>query len=165
MKAQSREYPRIQRLQGKILVPYNVRQIQIGMEEGEPPEDWYEYDEYRHDVGPDLKNLPYWQGVVWKLLQRDLHTHVYGTYDQGEQATISAYGARAISLNRQDIVDECMVVQVWIDAVLDYYDQKKAAVFAAANEAELTGVTWDFPGDKPCTDRKDWRDIKAMFDA
>ena len=165
MKSQSKDYPQIQKLQGVMLVPYNVRQIQIEMEEGELPEDWYEYQVYKHPIGPDKSNLSHWQQVVWRLLQQDLHAHVYGTYDQGEQATISAYGARALSQDRQDIVAECVVVQDWIDDVLGYYDVRKSQIFAATTEAELTGVTWDFPGDKPCTDRKDWRDIKGMFDA
>lgn len=163
MKAQSRDYPKIQKLQGAMLVPYNVKQIQIEMEEGEPAENWYEYQQYKHSIGPDKSNLQYWQQVIWRLLQQDLHTHVYGTYDQGEQVTISAYGARALSLGRQDIVDECIVVQDWINGVLGYYDERKNQIFAATTETGLTGVTWDFPGDKPCTNRKDWRDIKAMF--
>ncbi len=161
MKSQSKDFPVIRKLQGKILVPYNVKQVTLDSEEGETTA--YEFDLYRHDVGSDVNNLEYWKQVVWKLLQQDLHTHVYGIYDQGEQATISAYGARAIAAERQDIIDECIAVQDWIDAVLDYYDQRKNVIFAATSETELLGVTWDFPRDKPCVDRKDWRDIKGMF--
>ncbi len=161
MKSQSKDFPTIRRLQGKILVPYNVSEVTIG-EEGEQ-ETAYAFQLYKHEVGPDVNNLEYWQQVVWKLLQKDLHTHVYGIYDQGEQATISAYGARAIAAERQDIIDECITVQDWIDDVLEYYDVRKAAVFGATTQEELVGVNWDFPGDKPCADRKDWRDIKAMF--
>lgn len=162
MKSQSKEFPQIKVLQGKILVPYNVRQIQVEQEEG-PDETAYLYNLYKHDPGPAIDNLEHWKQVIWKLLQKDLHAHVYGTYDQGEQATISAYGSRAIAADRQDIVDECVAVQDWIDDVLDYYDVRKAAVFGAATQEELVSVNWDFPGDKPSTDRKDWRDIKAMF--
>ncbi len=158
---QSKEFPTIRNLQHQIIVPYNVHQITID-NEGEP-ETAYKFQTYRHKPGVAIDNLEYWQQVVWKLLQKDLHTHVYGIYDQGEQATISAYGARAIAAERQDIIDECIAVQDWIDDVLEYYDVRKNAIYAAATQAELMGVTWDFAGDKPCADRKDWRDIKAMF--
>ncbi len=161
MKSQSKDFPIIRKLQGKILVPYNVNQVTLDSEEGETTA--YEFDLYRHEVGPALNDLEHWKKVIWKLLQKDLHTHVYGIYDQGEQSTISAYGAKAIAAERQDIVDECVAVQDWIDSVLEYYDLLKNAIFSAVDEEGLLEVNWDFPGDMPCVDRKDWRDIKEMF--
>ncbi len=157
-KTQGSSFPAISRLQGAILVPYNVKQIEG--EEGP----YYEYGIHRHADNVPVTNFPYWQGVVWRLLQSDLHKHVYGTYDQGEQATFLAYATRAQQEGREDIYAECFPVQQWIDDVLSYYDARKVAVFAAQDETELLSVNWDFAGDKPCVDRKDWRTLRAMFD-
>lgn len=157
------EFPAIVQLQGCTLVPFNAISDNRTNEDG-TIQTGYAYDLHREPGMADPAALQRWQNVIWKHLQAALHSHVYGTYDQGEQATILAYGARAMGLARQDIVDECLAVQNWIDSVLGYYDQRKDAIFAASTEQALVSINWDFPADMPCTDRKDWRAIRAMFE-
>jgi hypothetical protein len=155
---QSKEYPTIKKLQGKILVPYNVKQITIQGEDQESIA--YEYDQLRMDYpGP----FELYQNLIWRRLQSDLQRYVYGNYDPGEQATLTGYAVRATNLGRQDIVDICLPVQAWIDNVLAYYDGKKTEIFTASDMAGVMSVTWDFAGDQPNPNRVDWRDVKEMF--
>ena len=158
MKTQGSEYPNIERLQGSIIVPYNVTPFTGDDSDG------YRYGLIYHAQCVPADDLDYWKKQVIKVLQSELQSHIYSAYDPGTQTTVSAYMARAIALNRQDIISECAAVQEWIDGVLAYYDERKSLIETADSEVGLTGVTWDFAGDVPCHNRKDWRDIKTMFD-
>lgn len=155
---QSKDYPQVTNLKGKVMVPCNVRAVAVSHDDTEGAA--YKYDVIELDQpGPFYM----YQSLVWRKLQSDLQAYIYGQYDPGEQATLTGYAIRAATLGRQDIVDVCLPVQAWIDDVLAYYDAKKTAVFAAIDMPGLMAVTWDFAADKPNTGRVDWRDVKEMF--
>lgn len=161
----SNEFPKIQRLQGGILIPFCVRAVQS--EDPERPPTSYEYRVHSIDsaesVSININNLEIFKTHIAGQLKKDLQQHIYQHYDNGAQATISGYAIRALSENRPDVVAECRKMQDWIDTVLDYYDQKKKALMATVSEAALVSILWDFGHEAPLKDYMGWRDAKQMF--
>ena len=154
---QSKTFPKIQKLQGSVLVPYNVHQVERADEIG--TETFYEYGVLKI---PKALSFGEYQALIWRQLQSELHQHIYAVYNQGEQASISGYAIKASSLGRTDITEACLPVQEWIDSVLDYYDSKKVEIFATTSKHDLISVTWDYSVVE-CPAKVDWRVIKAMF--
>jgi hypothetical protein len=159
---ESKSMPTIRRSNQGVLVPYCVTQVTREAENG-GSETFYRFQQIRLDQA-QLPSLDQAAKQVWRKLQADLHQYIYARYDPGTQQTIQAYAQKADHLGRSDIVDECERIFDWVDDVLAYYDQRKAAVFGAGNEAELVSVSWDFPGSVPIPGGMvGWRDIRAMF--
>ncbi len=145
-----------------VIVPYNVHTITQQDEDG-TEETFYEYQETTLDRR-DLPPLNAVKTAIAQQLRADLQAHIYTHYDQGTQATIQAFHAKAQRQSLTDIADECEAIFDWIQQVLDYYDTKKQAILSASTTDDVLNINWNFETDvpKPST-LKGWREIKAMF--
>lgn len=156
--------PEIQRLQGKILVPCNARQVQRTAADGQAETVWA-YTVIEADPGAPIGDLEHWKQESARRLNLELQAFICSIYDIGTQVTLNGYAARALFEDRPDIVAECRKVQDWVDQVLEYYDQRKQALLTVATEDARMEVVWDFAADVPPTDYVDWRNVKTMFGA
>ncbi len=162
--AQAKHRPQIAKHGTGIVIPYTVHTItQSGEDDTE--ETFYEYAEITLDRR-DLPPLNAIKAAIAQQLRADLQAHIYTHYDQGTQATLQAFYAKAQRQSLTDIADECEAIFDWIENVLDYYDARKQAVIDAADEDSAISVNWDFEANvPPPSSLKGWRDIKAMFNA
>jgi len=159
---ESKQNPEIKRLQGGVILPYNVQQVTRTNEDGEQ-ETFYTFDRVKVDqqILPKLEQV---KKIIVEQLRHDLHKHIYPNYDEGSQSTIQAYAMQAQNQGRPDIYDECDEIMTWIDDVLSYYYSTKDSVVAATDETGITEVNWDFASDKPVpSDLKSLKEIKAMW--
>ena len=159
---ESKQMPEIKRLQGGVILPYNVQQITRTNEDDEQ-ETFYKFDRIKLDQ-QTLPTLEQVKKHVVEQIRQDLHAHIYPNYDEGSQSTIQSYAMQAQGQGRSDIYNECEKIMNWIDDVLSYYYLIKDNVEAATDEVGTTGVNWDFASDKPApNDLKSLKEIKAMW--
>jgi len=159
---ESKQIPAIKQLQGGVLIPYNIQEVQRENDEGQL-ETFYKFDRIKLDQR-NLPNLTQVQKAVIGALQSDLHEYIYPEYDQASQNTILALAQKAERQGFTDIVTECGKVMDWVDSCLSHYYTQKDAIIAAANEQDVCNVNWDFVGNCPKTsDLKTLKEIRAMF--
>ncbi len=161
---ESMHKPEIQRLQGKILVPCNARQVERPTADGQMETVWV-YTVVEADPGHPIGDLAHWKQETARRLNLELQGYICSIYDIGTQVTLNGYASRALFEGRSDIVAECRKVQDWVDQVLEYYDQRKQALLTAETEDERMEVAWDFAADVPPSDFVDWRNVRLMFGA
>ncbi len=162
LMAQAKNKPTIYRHGTGVVIPYNVHNATLQDEDG-TEETFYEYAEITLDRR-DLPPLTAVKNAIAQQLRADLQAHIYTHYDQGTQATIQAFHAKAQRQSLTDITAECEAIFDWIQQVLGYYDDRKQAVVNAADEDAAVFVNWNFEVNvpKPST-LKGWRGVKAMF--
>lgn len=159
---EAKQIPEIKRLQGGVIIPYNVQQVTRTNEDDEQ-ETFYVFDRIKlnQQILPKLEQV---KKIIAEQLRHDLHKHIYPHYDEGSQSTIQAYAMQAQNQGRGDVYTECEKIMNWIDEVLSYYYSVKDSVDAATDESGVTGVNWDFAKDKPApSDLKSLKEIKAMW--
>lgn len=162
MKAESKSFPNLSKLQGGVIVPCNVQEVSRETEDG-TTETFYVYDKLKLNQKM-LPNLEQAKAEIIKALNSDLQQYIYIRYDQGTQQTISAYAQKANRLGRSDIQDECEKIFDWIDSVLSYYDTQKNNIQQATDEQSMIQVIWDFDANVPMpSGLLGWRYIRDMF--
>ena len=159
---ESKQYPQIERIQGGVVVPYNVSRVTREEEDGTQAA-FYVFDKIKLDR-QDLPSLESIKRHIVQQLRQDLHAHVFVHYDLGSQNSINGLAQKAQRKGRSSIQDECQAILDWVDDCLGYYYAKKDEILAATDEANLTGVAWDFEANhsKPVT-LKSLREIREMF--
>ena len=159
---ESKNTPQVKRLQGGILIPYNVQQITRTNEDDEQVT-FYEFDRIKlnqHEL-PGLNDV---REYIVQQLREDLHVHVFTHYDLGSQNSINGMAQRANRLDRTDIMDECEAILDWVGNCLGYYYTKKEALLGASDEVSLIEVAWNFEVNVPKPDAlKSLKEIRGMF--
>ncbi len=159
---ESKQYPQIERIQGGVVVPYNVSQVTREEEDGTQAT-FYVYDKIRLERR-DLPGLDNVKQHIVQQLRADLHAHVFVNYDLGSQNSINGLAQKAQRQGKSSIQDECQAILDWVDDCLGYYYAKKDEVLAATDEAGLTGVVWNFKANHPRPETlKSLREIRGMF--
>lgn len=159
---ESKNIPEIKKLQGGVLLPYNIQEVQREDDEGQL-ETFYVFGQFKLDQRslPDLNQV---RKEVVRALQADLHRHILPEYDDKSQNSINAYSQKAQRLGRSDIQDECEKILDWVDMCLDHYYTQKAAIFSAISEQDVCNVNWDFQANAPKPgDLKSLEEIRGMF--
>jgi len=159
---EAKNIPKIRKLQGKVQLPYNVREKTRTDEDGNQ-EIYYAFDRLNLNQA-QLPSLEQAKKQVVTALQADLHKHIYPEYDQGSQASIQAIAQKAERNGLSDIADECEKIFNWIEDCLDYYYARKDDILNATDEQSLVTINWNFVGNVPKpSDLKTLREIKGMF--
>lgn len=157
---ESKNTPQVKRLQGGILIPYNVV---THTNEDDEQITFYKFDRIKlnqHSL-PDLNNI---KNYIVQQLRENLHTHIFVHYDLGSQNSIGALAQKAQRQDKADILDECEAILSWVGDCLSYYYTKKDEILATVDEANLIGVAWDFEASIPKPNTlKSLREIRGMF--
>jgi len=159
---ESKTTPTIKQLQGGVIIPLNIQEVQRENEEGQL-ETFYLFERIKlnqHNP-PGLTQV---KREAVKALQTDLQNHIYLEYDQGSQSSLLALSQKAERKGLTSIVDECQKIMDWIEGCLTHYYTQKDTMLAATTEQDVCGVNWDFKANCPKpSDLKTLKEIRGMF--
>ena len=141
----SDHYPSPERLQGSIIVPYQITQEE---RDGQPT---YNYLEHRiPDTGQSFEEAEH-KAALLDLLRIDEQAYLDARYDPYVRESFQALYADPAT--PQAVKDALAAVWAWVRAVAGYYYQQQALIQAGANNWK--SGAWDFSQfDKsdPCVD-------------
>ena len=155
----SNDYPEIIKLQGNIITPYCINEVEIEDEAGTRTE--YQYLEHRApDTGQRLPGVEEQRAIVYEACETDLHSHVFSRYPVSSQTSILAHFMRAQMAGRNDIIEACEAVQDWCSSCVSYF---RSLIAATYSQDPLT-VSWDFSDNCPIPDGMlSLSDIETMW--
>ena len=156
----SNDYPEIVRLQGDIITPYCINEVEIDDDARTRTE--YQYLEHRvPDTGQQLPDEHQQRGIVYAACEADLHAHVFARYPVSSQTSILAHFMRAQMAGRNDIIEACEAVQTWCSSCVSYF---RSLIAATYSQDPLT-VSWDFAANCPAQlDLLSLGDIETMWE-
>lgn len=154
------DFPVVYKNKNYLIVPFNINEIVTTEEDEEIIT--YNFCLYKEKFRSN--KLHYIKNIVWKMLEYDLHNHIYPEYNQGSQSSIQGYANKAKDEDKFDIYEECKKIQEWIDSCLTYYYDKKDEIFYATSVEDVTVVNWNFIQNVPKPNNLlKLREIKEMF--
>lgn len=128
----SDHYPVPERLQGSIIIPYNIKQVE---QDGKTS---YNYDEHRiSDIGQPFGETEHRQALQ-ELLQKAHRDYLDSRYDLYVREALQAVFADPMADGETKAT--AMSVWGWIRVVTGYYYQQAALLHGAGFES----ASWDF---------------------
>ena len=142
MKTESKEKPVINKLQGKILIPYCIEQ-KTRINEDNQTETYYQYNLLKLplDVDTSLQAL---KAKIKAELKKQNDEYIYNKYAPGTQQTMQALYADSNTSSEH----KALIISVWDwirkTDVLPYYYSKKTEIENATSVNTLLDIVWDF---------------------
>ncbi len=141
MKTESKEKPVISKLQGKILIPYNIEQkTRI---ENNQTEEYYQYSLLKLSFDSDISSQAL-KAKVKAELKKQNDEYIYSKYSPGTQQTMQALYADSNTTTEH----KALIISVWDwirkTDVLPYYYSKKVEIENATSVEALLDIVWDF---------------------
>ena len=141
MKTESKESPKIEKLQGQTLIPCCIEQKIRTNDDQE--ETYYQYDILKKpiDTNTTLTNL---KSIIETELRTQNDAYIYSGYKAGTQQSMQAIFADPDTAEATKTLIKSVWSWIRTTGVLPYYYTKKLEIGNAGDTDVLLSICWDF---------------------